>query len=468
MLTIAITRDDVEALARTAMSEVGHFGRYGEETLKGGVEAVVDTILNRAAHLSFPDTIGEVVNARFQFSAIGGPGGVRTWRRLPKASSAVAAIVEKHLNDRLNGKASTIEGATHFLNPHFSSARALSTWGDHVVRHAIARWGQGRDIHFHGYAPGYGPPPAYRLELEGKTHDFAGKGTSLAKAATGAVIGAGAVVVGAALAGALASGQTEADTAGSSGQQSAGEATGVPIVEVDEDETLAYHVEEVPAADTASVQAVLNRLSAEGWRMRQILPLRKKLLIIFEGKDADQLVHEVDDRSDDEVPALAAPAIVTDNTPEARFAKFLTDLRLVHFHPQEFLVLGGQNLTGPAKGKNTLPPEDLWPNIRSTARVLDALRAKLDAPIHLSSVYRSPAYNALIPGAAGGSTHMQFRAADFSCSDGRGPVWWAQQLNGLRDEGLFMGGIGIYPTFVHVDTRGQNVAFGPWRRRVFG
>ena len=63
---------------------------------------------------------------------------------------------------------------------------------------------------------------------------------------------------------------------------------------------------------------------------------------------------------------------------------------------------------------------------------------------------------------------MRFQAADFSCADGRGPVWWAKRLKELRDAGLFEGGIGVYPTFVHVDTRGENRKFGPWLSKVFG
>ena len=56
LATLSISERDLEALARTAMSEVGHFARYGDATLKGAVEAVVDTIINRSVHPSYPHT----------------------------------------------------------------------------------------------------------------------------------------------------------------------------------------------------------------------------------------------------------------------------------------------------------------------------------------------------------------------------------------------------------------------------
>jgi hypothetical protein len=464
MLTITINEDDIEALARTSMSEVGHFARYGEKTLKGGVEAVIDTILNRVGHPSFPDAIDEVVNARFQFSAIGGPGGVRTWRRLSRASDAVFDIATQHLASRVSGSRSTVGGATHFLNPHLSSARALSTWGNHVVANAVASWGHGRDIHYHGFAPGTAPPPAYTVALAAAEKDPAGKGMTLIAAALGVLVGAAGMAVVDAIG---TSPQPKEDKAKAK-QPSMDRDVGVIVAEENDndDGLLAYHVEEVPLTEVTSLQATLNRLSAEGWRMRQILPIQEKLLVIFEGDDLDRNVHESDDRCDDD--EVHVPVVITDTTPEGRFAKFFSSLSLQHFQPHEFLVLGAQNQSGPAQGRNTLPPEDLWNNIVPTAKVLDVLRSKLGAKVRLSSVYRSPAYNALIPGAAGGSTHMQFRAADFSCEDGLGSAWWAKQLSDLRNAGLFMGGIGVYPTFVHIDTRGQNVEFGPWKGRVFG
>jgi hypothetical protein len=437
------------------MSEVGHFVRYGDETRDGGVRAVIDTILNRVAHRDFPDSINDVVNARDQFSAIGGPGGVGCWKRLPPASTVLEKITAQHLRDRLDGRASTIKGATHFLNPYYSSPRALSAWGNHVVKNSIASWGRGRDIHFHGYAPGYGPPPDYTLAYDGRTRTCSGHGIRKS-VATAKRRGPLSNIVDVADAQLPTFGAKDLD---------------------DDAATLAYRVVSLPNADISFLEPNLNQFSAEGWRLRQLIPLVDRLLIVLEGEDLDLKAYEVDERVENSPPNLSGNAAIEIDRPGAplilknyqeKFSKFISKLGLVYFKYNECLVLGGQHFAGPAEGKNAYPPEELWEHIVPTARVIDELRRRLGSEINISSAYRSPAYNALIPGAAGGGMHMQFRAIDFSCADCRGAVWWAEQLRALRDEGMFKGGIGVYPTFVHLDTRGDNVNFGPWRQRVFG
>jgi hypothetical protein len=52
--------------------------------------------------------------------------------------------------------------------------------------------------------------------------------------------------------------------------------------------------------------------------------------------------------------------------------------------------------------------------------------------------------------------HMQFRAVDFVAQGNSTPLDWANTLRSMRAEGLFLGGIRTYSTFVHVDTRGYN------------
>jgi lysozyme len=131
-------------------------------------------------------------------------------------------------------------------------------------------------------------------------------------------------------------------------------------------------------------------------------------------------------------------------------------LNLSHFGFREFLFLGGSHNTPGHRchGLNALPPRSSWSNLDKTALVLDELRKRLAAPVRLNSLYRNQAYNSCLSGAAAESQHKQFRAADFTASDGRGPAHWRAVLREMRDEGFFSGGIGIYNTFVHVDTRG--------------
>ncbi|WP_315778789.1 MULTISPECIES: D-Ala-D-Ala carboxypeptidase family metallohydrolase [unclassified Bradyrhizobium] len=139
----------------------------------------------------------------------------------------------------------------------------------------------------------------------------------------------------------------------------------------------------------------------------------------------------------------------------ARFAAFIAQLGLRHFDADELLYLGSQNAGGTCKGLNTYPPETLWPNIAPTAAVLDKLREELNVPIRILSVYRSPLYNRCIDGSAVNSFHMQFKAVDFACDSGS-PAVWAAKLKEYRSRGVFAGGIGVYRSFVHVDTRGYN------------
>lgn len=138
-----------------------------------------------------------------------------------------------------------------------------------------------------------------------------------------------------------------------------------------------------------------------------------------------------------------------------KFRDFMKPFGIVHFDPEEFLFLGSAHFgNGKARGLNAAPPETLWPNIVSTARVLDTLRSRLEAPIRIISAYRTLPYNEAIDGERQ-SWHLQFRACDIT-ADGIAPSRVADALARIRDEGDFLGGIGRYDGFTHVDTRGVN------------
>ena len=158
------------------------------------------------------------------------------------------------------------------------------------------------------------------------------------------------------------------------------------------------------------------------------------------------------------VVALPAGSGTPAGTGAETFEQHIASLGLKHFKAYEFLVKGAQNdnPSSPAFGLNTDPPRELWDNIDATAKVLDKLRAKLERPITMLSVYRSTAYNTAI-GGAGDSQHTHFRAIDFVVQGSPvGPLQWAQVLRSMRADGVFKGGIGVYQSFVHVDTRGYN------------
>lgn len=105
--------------------------------------------------------------------------------------------------------------------------------------------------------------------------------------------------------------------------------------------------------------------------------------------------------------------------------------------------------------RNSAPPRRLWHKIVPTLRIVDDLRDHFGRPCVILSSYRSPAYNSAINGAASKSFHMQFCALDIAFS-GVAPSTVYAKLLEWRREGRFVGGLGKYNTFVHVDTRGYN------------
>lgn len=174
-MRIEIGAAELDALARVAQSEVGRFRKYGQDQLEGGVAAVVDTILNRVAHPSYPDSIEGVVDQPFQFSAINSTG---SWIGLPAADENVSGIVTEHVRARSTGVVSSVHGAMHFLNPYRASANALATWGNHVKANPVAIFGNDakKDVHYHGMAPGSSLPPAYAVVFAGSMSAFSGSG----------------------------------------------------------------------------------------------------------------------------------------------------------------------------------------------------------------------------------------------------------------------------------------------------
>ena len=136
-----------------------------------------------------------------------------------------------------------------------------------------------------------------------------------------------------------------------------------------------------------------------------------------------------------------------------RFQTFLTDNNIRHFTAAEVFYLGGSN------GRlrlNHVPASALWPNIIPTLAVLDRLR-DLCGRLSLTSVYRTIPYNKAIGGASQ-SFHTKFIAADVIPLD-NGVAYLASRAKHLRESGVFKGGIGIYPNFVHIDARGYNADF---------
>ena len=85
---------------------------------------------------------------------------------------------------------------------------------------------------------------------------------------------------------------------------------------------------------------------------------------------------------------------------------------------------------------------------------LDVIREAWGSPLTVISGYRSPAYNTRIGGARQ-SQHMLGTAADIRPKAGWSPQKLHDVILELYQAGKLpdLGGLGAYPTFVHVDVR---------------
>lgn len=105
---------------------------------------------------------------------------------------------------------------------------------------------------------------------------------------------------------------------------------------------------------------------------------------------------------------------------------------------------------------NSIPPKIYWRQIVPTLQVIDRVAAEMNIPVkEIVSAYRNPAYNARCPGAKSASWHQANVACDVVFETSAYTV--STVTRNLRDRGLFKGGVGSYPGFTHIDTRGVNV-----------
>lgn len=154
-------------------------------------------------------------------------------------------------------------------------------------------------------------------------------------------------------------------------------------------------------------------------------------------------------------PPAGHPPALSDTYVQAVDA-YLAAQGITRFSARDIAVLGASatSLHSTAYGLNDYPPVEDWPKILPTLRMLEVFLERCECEISVISSYRNERYNAAL-GNSPRSQHVDFTAIDFIASRGT-PEDWRRILLTMRNEGLFRGGIGIYATFVHVDTRGTN------------
>ena len=99
------------------------------------------------------------------------------------------------------------------------------------------------------------------------------------------------------------------------------------------------------------------------------------------------------------------------------------------------------------------PQEWRWDRATVLGAAFEIVRAEYGHPIRIVSAYRTPEWNRKIKGAPL-SQHMEGRALDMAPTGGRhlkGLIAAVEQV--VRQGRAPIRGVGLYPSFVHIDTR---------------
>ena len=159
--------------------------------------------------------------------------------------------------------------------------------------------------------------------------------------------------------------------------------------------------------------------------------------------------------SDKPVPGIPHAWVQAKGTDVLRYANYVQSLNLRNITPR--MVLAPHFKTR-GRTRNCLPPKEQWKKIASTLKVADKMVTRMNAPLReITSAYRSPRYNRAVGGKSR-SYHMQNIALDLQFR-GVSASHANYVAKKLRKEGVFKGGIGRYPSFTHIDTRGTNVSW---------
>lgn len=136
-----------------------------------------------------------------------------------------------------------------------------------------------------------------------------------------------------------------------------------------------------------------------------------------------------------------------------RYGEFILDLKLDHITPRMVIAPHFKSRRGVT---NELPPKKMWKNIAPTLKAIDKICKETGISVkEILSAYRSPKYNRAVHGNRG-SFHMQNQAIDLRFNNLSS--WKASKVvkNYRDNKKIFKGGVGLYSSFIHIDTRGEN------------
>lgn len=158
MANVYLSQRDIDYISRVVATEVpSSLKQTDPAEYDRMVNAVVDTMVNRVASGSYPDTITGVANQSRQFSKITGPASLDPYgsvQNTPKASQALQSQVAGRVADLAQGADSEINGALSYANPNFSDAKNLADWVNPMIEAGAVKLGLGDMVHYHGLAPG--------------------------------------------------------------------------------------------------------------------------------------------------------------------------------------------------------------------------------------------------------------------------------------------------------------------------
>ena len=154
---LELSEADIVRIMKVASTEVvpSLKGKNFENQAAG----VIDTILNRTASGKFGGSIKEVVNQRWAFSDINAPrkGAYGSVDKVPmkRVSKKMEQFVRKYLEERANGKSSSVGSNISYANPNYlgEASTATKKWVREVEKQAKASgqiYGSGNAIHVHG------------------------------------------------------------------------------------------------------------------------------------------------------------------------------------------------------------------------------------------------------------------------------------------------------------------------------